>query len=140
MLSRSRSFKAAHHIPQSRQRGDVLLEALIGTLLMGIVGLGLVYSASKVEVSHSQANAGNLAISQMRSLLQRYGPSLCDVEASKAVVLLPPNETNVALDVQCSNTTVTVQGVAIANPPKAVVLATPPSANNYFGGVLKVGE
>lgn len=140
MQLRSRSSKTARRAISARERGDVLLEALIGTLLMGIVGLGLVYSASKVEVSHSQATANNLAISQMRSRLQQYGPSLCDTEADKAFITLPPDDTKITLDAQCSDITATVQGVAIDDPPKAVVLTTPQSANRYFGGALKVGE
>ncbi|TBU95898.1 type IV pilus modification PilV family protein [Phytopseudomonas dryadis] len=53
-----------------RQRGDILLESLIGMLLMAIVGLGLVYAASRVAVSQKDMNQQSIIVSQMRELLQ----------------------------------------------------------------------
>ncbi|MCY1267956.1 hypothetical protein D9M68_216880 [compost metagenome] len=73
----------------SRQRGDVLIEALIGMLLMAIVGLGLVYTTSRVAVSQKDMNLQSLAVSQLRDLLQRNGSGTLDLCAGAPNLLLP---------------------------------------------------
>lgn len=73
----------------SRQRGDALIEALIGMLLMSIVGLGLVYTTSRVAVSQKDMNLQSLAVTQMRDLLQRNGSGTLDLCASAPNIQLP---------------------------------------------------
>lgn len=53
-----------------KQRGDILLESLIGMLLMSIIGLGLVYAASRVAFTQGQMNKQSLLVSEMRETLQ----------------------------------------------------------------------
>ncbi|SDO00793.1 hypothetical protein SAMN05216193_10716 [Pseudomonas jinjuensis] len=62
-----------------RQRGDVLIEALIGMLLTCIVGLGVVYSTSRVAVSQKDMNLQAMAVSQLRDLLQSNGSGTLDL-------------------------------------------------------------
>ncbi|MNZ40498.1 hypothetical protein D3C78_580190 [compost metagenome] len=62
-----------------RQRGDALIEALISMLLVSVVGLGLVYSTSRVAVSHKDMNLQAMAVSQMRNLLQNHGSGTIDL-------------------------------------------------------------
>lgn len=95
-----------------RQRGDILLESLIGIVLMAIVGLGLVHSAAKVAVSQKDMNEQNILVSQMRALLQERGQRLCS--GSVPSIRVPPDKT-VALVASCSNAPamVTIGGDAI---------------------------
>lgn len=53
-----------------KQRGDILLESLISMVLMSIVGLGLVYAASRVAATQGEMNKQNIAVSEMREMLQ----------------------------------------------------------------------
>ncbi|WP_206409210.1 type IV pilus modification PilV family protein [Ectopseudomonas oleovorans] len=53
-----------------KQRGDILLESLISMVLMSIVGLGLVYAASRVAATQGEMNEQNIAVSEMREMLQ----------------------------------------------------------------------
>ncbi|MDH1622813.1 type II secretion system GspH family protein [Pseudomonas chengduensis] len=53
-----------------KQRGDILLESLISMVLMSIVGLGLVYAASRVAATQGEMNKQNIAVSDMREMLQ----------------------------------------------------------------------
>ena len=57
-------------IKKNKQRGDILIEALIGMLLLAIIGLGLVYIISRVSVSQKDMNLHNLVMSTLREKLQ----------------------------------------------------------------------
>lgn len=61
-----------------RQRGDALLEALIGIVLMAVVGLGLAYSTARAANSQRYLNTQNLAIAQLREKLQHVEPCTID--------------------------------------------------------------
>lgn len=52
------------------QRGDALLEALIGFMLLMVLGLGLSYAAARAMNSQRYASTQNIALNQMRGLLQ----------------------------------------------------------------------
>jgi Tfp pilus assembly protein PilV len=59
------------HCPGGRrQRGEMLLEALIAALLLGVLGLGMTYAAARSASSQRIANAQNLAVGALRALLQ----------------------------------------------------------------------
>ena len=55
--------------PPRSQRGDALLEALIGILLMAVISLGMTYALARVFNSHRMTSTQNIAITQMRNLL-----------------------------------------------------------------------
>ena len=52
--------------PLSKQRGDFLIESLIGMLLMGVAGMGTTFLTSQVSVNQQQMNSQDIAISKMR--------------------------------------------------------------------------
>ena len=90
----SKSIKSSHR----HQRGDFLIEAMIGVLLMGIVGAGVTFITSKVSVSQQQMAMQEIAIGSMRSLLLQNG-SGTDVCEQTPFIFLPNDE---ALRVQVS--------------------------------------
>ncbi|MBM7062772.1 hypothetical protein JQX08_18825 [Pseudomonas sp. UL073] len=90
-----------------RQRGDVLIEALLGMLLMSIVGLGLVYATSRVAVSQKDMNLQSLAVSQMRDLLQRNGSGTLNLCSSAPSITLP-NQLTLAVQVSGCNSNLSV--------------------------------
>lgn len=141
----SRSFSSGPR----RQRGDILMESLIGVVLMSIIGLGVTYATSRVLVSQRDMNVQNLAVAQMRNLLQQYGTTLCGGQPNnaKAVLNLPAalSDSALSLDVTCSAApTVVVQGVTVDStktlPLKSVVLSTQETNRTLFGGIIKVGD
>ncbi|CAN5233316.1 hypothetical protein BH10PSE16_BH10PSE16_22960 [soil metagenome] len=82
--------------PARRQRGDALIEAMLGVLLMTIVGLGLSYAAARALNSQRYQSTQNLAIAQMRNVLTTRGladlcagTSLASVSVNASVVTLP---------------------------------------------------
>lgn len=48
-----------------KERGDFLIESLIGVLLIGIVGVGIAMTAKKVNTSQTMSHEQSLAISNM---------------------------------------------------------------------------
>lgn len=76
------------------QAGDAILEALIGVLLMAIVGLGLAYTSARSINSQRTLNAQNIAIGEVRQQLQLTADP-CDDEtleftlASRPVAFTP---------------------------------------------------
>lgn len=98
-----------------KQRGDMLLEALISMLLLGVLGLGLSYAGARVLVQQRYATTQDLALSQMRFALESqglYGPpdaqpdvrGLCD----GAVRALQIGATQLIPSLQCTTQPVTV--------------------------------
>lgn len=73
-----------------RQRGDVLLESLIGVVLTGILGAGMAQVASRIAVSQHDAKRENMAVEQLRGRLQHDGLALC--ETSEIALTLPGSE------------------------------------------------
>ena len=90
---------------EHRQRGDILLEALVGVLIAALAAGGIAHLAGRVNDSQRQAKVEQLALEQMRNELHDDGVTLCGTTPS---LTLPGNLTP-TIDVPCSDpTTVTV--------------------------------
>jgi len=88
-----------------KQRGDMLLEALISMLLLGVLGLGLSYAGARVIVQQRYAHTQDLALSQMRATLESQGlQTLC----AGTVGPLQIGTTQVTPTLQCTKQSVTV--------------------------------
>jgi Tfp pilus assembly protein PilV len=136
MRSKYRSLKARN------QRGDVLLEALISVLIMSIIGAGTAYITSRVALSAATVRVNGAAVSQMRMLLQQYGPTLCSGSAnnSMAKVIMPVNYGVQQLTVQCPAAgAVTINGLSVSSPSN-VVLCVPANNGGIFPGEVLVGS
>lgn len=57
------------------ERGDMLLEALVGILIMTFLGLGLAYATGRAMTAKRQTNIQSITVSQMRSGIQEKGIS-----------------------------------------------------------------
>ena len=62
-------MKKAHCNNPRQQQGVTLIEALIGVLLMAVIGLGLCYALSRGMLSQRTLNTQNVVISQTRQWL-----------------------------------------------------------------------
>ena len=90
---------------EHRQRGDILLEALVGVLIAALAAGGIAHLAGRVNDSQRQAKVEQLALEQMRNELHDDGVTLCGTTPS---LTLPGNLTP-TITVNCSAaTTVTV--------------------------------
>ena len=59
--------------PRRAQRGDALLEALVGILLLALLGLGLSHAAARMLAAQRYAAAHGIVDAQMRNALETQG-------------------------------------------------------------------
>lgn len=125
-----------------KERGDILLESLIGIVLMAVIGLGITYASSRATASQRDMKVQSIAVGKMRDLLAVNGKTLC-TNSSLATFTLPTQTTAINLDVACTAATaVTIGGRSITGGTAlgTVVLTTRSSDNAIFGGVIRVGD
>ncbi|MBP9941297.1 MAG: hypothetical protein KBF33_07855 [Comamonas sp.] len=80
------------------QRGDALLEALIGVLLLAILGLGLSYSAARMLSSQRYAATHSIVVAQMRNAVQTLGlEHLCSNSFTISITTEQGGEVSVVL-------------------------------------------
>lgn len=80
------------------QRGDALLEALIGILLLAILGLGLSHSAARMLSSQRYAATHSIVVAQMRNAVQTLGlEHLCSNSSTISITTVQGGEVNVVL-------------------------------------------
>ena len=63
---------------RARQRGDVLLEALVGVLVTALLGASMAHVAGRIAAGQHEARVANLSVEQLRHALQMDGLALCD--------------------------------------------------------------
>ncbi|WP_155944477.1 hypothetical protein [Pseudoxanthomonas sp. Root630] len=107
----------------SAQRGDVLIESLIGVLLTAILGAGMAHVAARIAESHYEAKLENLAAEQMRERLHNEGLRLCD---QRTIALDIPGVVSPTASITCAEVaqvTVSIAGQSqTIAPPREVLL------------------
>ncbi len=99
------SSKLAKPSGRNRQRGSVLLEAMIGSLLTTILSLGVNTAVSKTLHSQRYSNTQRIALLQMRDEMQNGGiTGICSGGANTATVVGQTMSQNVT----CSSAAVTL--------------------------------
>jgi Tfp pilus assembly protein PilX len=112
------------------QRGDFLIESLIGMVLMAIIGMGVVFVTSKMSTVQKDMRVQEIAVNQMRALLLNNGTggiNICNVAPS--VKIPGVADSDVKTEVIGCNATVTATittatgDVNIANVPKPLFIS-----------------
>lgn len=81
MMKKAPCIEARRH--RRSQRGDALFEALIGLVIMVVLGLGLSYAAARVLYNQRFASTQGIALQQMRGALETTGiQNLCNGSAA----------------------------------------------------------
>lgn len=97
--------------PRRAQRGDALLEALIGILLMAVIGLGLSYAVTRVLNSQRYATTQNIAVVQMRNLLATNNGNFCTAANNINVPLNKLTTVQLTAAISCSPASTITLGV-----------------------------
>jgi len=138
----ARSSGSAKRSP-IKQRGDFLIESLIGMVLMAIIGMGVVLVTSKMSVAQKDMRMQEIAVNQMRALLLKNGTNGIDICAITPTVKLPgvPDADIETEVIGCGeSTTATIRGIPISNIPKPLFIAvTPKNDSDVLGGKIIVG-
>lgn len=116
-------------------RGDALLEALIGILLLAILGLGLSYSASRMLASQRYAATHGIMVAQMRKALETEGlTNLCSA-APDAISIVPAGGSEISVQLpaaQCEKHDVTIRKVTPEGPAFSVTLPQAAVTRMFF--------
>ncbi len=113
--------------PPRRQRGDVMLEALIGVLITSLIGAGLAHVAANVMNSQRDAKVENLVVEHLRDQLQSRGLGLCDV--GDVDIVLPDATRKASVACQAATANVSMGGITRAvDAPQRVELKVSASA------------
>lgn len=124
------------HRPRIEQRGDLLIESLIGMVLMAIIGMGVVMVTSKMSVSQKDMRMQEIAVNQMRALLLNNGNGVINICTTAPTVNLPGiNPFNAVVQGCGSTTTAIVNGVTVTIPRPLFISAT----HEQLGGEVVVG-
>lgn len=108
---------------RSRERGDALLEALIGVLITTLIGGGMAHVVATIMNSQRDAKVENIVVEKLRGQLHSVGVGLCDADkiSLKLTSTVEKNAT-----VSCgaaAPTTLVVNGVSLAvTPPRRIDL------------------
>ena len=128
----------------TRISGDFLIEAMIGVLLMGIVGAGVTFVTSRVSVSQHDMAMQEIAIGKLRGMLlaNGAGANICDFKQTALLYL--PNEEVLRVNVSgCgANGIATVGDVEITSVQTPITLwvDSPRMGTIRVGGALAVQE
>ncbi|MDN3236818.1 MULTISPECIES: hypothetical protein [unclassified Pseudomonas] len=129
---------------RSCQRGDTLIEALVGVLLMSIIGIGMIHIATRIQQTQTDLHIQNYIVVQMRNLLHVYGTTLCPGNSanSKAIVYSPIDGSPFPLDVECTTTSgaISLGGRTVDASPQHVMLQTRAMDQEVFGLPIQVGD
>ncbi len=134
-MSVDSSFKAA-------QRGVILVEAMIGMVLAGLIATATVYAVARAGRAQNSANLRSAAVDQIRARLMQEGVALCGVSRTVTVA-------GKSLSVNYSCTP--YSGVAVTFPgvttPVSVTLAATSTqkiqasvTDDVLGGTLTVSS
>lgn len=132
----------SHHVRTQRspQRGDILIESLIGMLLMAIVGMGVVLVTSKVSISQRDMRMQEIAVNYMRAALLQNGVGAVDICATTPNFTLPNGEEPVVEVQGCTGADITtetavINGVDVPGIPRPLFI----SATSTSLGQVVVG-
>ncbi len=66
------------HCSRQSQRGDVLIEALVGVVITALVGAGMAHVTSRIVSSQHETAVDALLVNELRNVMQVSGVDLCD--------------------------------------------------------------
>lgn len=148
LLSLSNPLVKAIPRRRSKQRGDFLIESLIGLLLMAIIGMGVVFVTSRMSVSQKDMRLQEIAVNQMRTyLLNNRVGGLIDLcgDNPPSVVLPGVDPADIEMEVigcdytnvetNVGTTVATINGVDIDVPKPLFISVT----SDALGGEVIVG-
>lgn len=124
-----------------RQRGDILLESLIGVLITALIGGGMAFLCARLMDSQREAGIERLAVERLRNSLLDQGLALCGTSPTLSSW---PGGGAPAATVHCPApvaVTVTLGGTGYAvAPPAAVRLEVAAAALGLAGGGTDAGQ
>lgn len=120
------------------QQGDALFEALIGFMLLMVLGLGLSYAAARAMNSQRYASTQNIALNQMRGFLQSDEENsggvrnLCNPAVTKNISITPVGGNALTIPLTASNCAQNDVTVGVAGNASLNVTLSGSKANSVY--------
>jgi hypothetical protein len=123
-----------------KQRGDLLIESLIGTVLMAIIGMGVVLVTSKMSISQRDMRIQEIVVNQLRAYLINNGNGTINLCGGAKPAIHVPGiqipEDKIQVHGCGTSVTATVNNMTIANVPSPLLISVDDAA---LGGKIVVG-
>ncbi|MDV3467962.1 hypothetical protein RZA67_04335 [Stenotrophomonas sp. C3(2023)] len=75
------SICSERSVPRRRQRGEMLLEALVAVLITGLIAGGLAHVQARVMATQRATKVERLVVTQLRDRMQTHGTTLCSTDS-----------------------------------------------------------
>ena len=137
---------------KKHQHGFSLFEALVAMVLTSIIALGGALSMGKIMQVQRQSNLQQIAVNELRNLLQEDGQTLCKTpppaaprpghtkaRPPSAALQIKINGKDLTTDVTCTHSTIRV-GTTDTKITSPVLSITGVDADQLFGGEITVGN
>ena len=98
------SNKSGGTLRAGQQRGDALLEALIGVLLTSVIGLGLAFSAARIQKSQHYQTTQNVMLASMINSMSTNGIACGTSNATLTII----GSTNATSSTTCTQPAISV--------------------------------
>ena len=130
---------------RSHQRGDMLIESMLALLLLGVMGLSLGLAVAHASLVQKNMAVRNIALAQLRDLLEHNGTSLKDSSGQTVAINLCsgtptitlPGGVSLAVTVSgCNTTSLSLGGVTVAGVAMPLKLTV---SDALLDGSLSVG-
>lgn len=108
--------KTSPLIKKAKQRGDVLLQALVGMLLLTTLGLSIVYTISRVSVSQRDMNIHNLVVSQLRTELRAGNVKHDDLVIGRESFTIKNHNKNIEVTINGKKVDVAMHALSVDHP------------------------
>lgn len=126
---------------QHRQRGDMLLEALIGVLITALIAGGMAHLTARLQASQWESRIQGLLVESARNQLQTEGLELCGRSLDLPAALMLETVPAFSCDEDtAANLTLSLNSQSIAiTPPKAIKISIDTTALDIPGPELVMG-
>jgi len=149
--TRKRPVQAARG--RRHQRGEALLDAMLATLMVMILGMGPLYVMTKAAVMQREGTAQQLVSAQLRTLLQTTPKSqICNADGSRTADWSEPStmalttsgsgtsqQVDMTISALCYSENITVNGVSVPQVQLTLVGCLPAALGMSGPVVLREG-
>lgn len=99
---------------ESKQKGGMLIESLIGLLILSLIGGGIMHATARMTAAQREMTVNHLAVSQMRTMLMTRSAAGADLCSGAHSLALPGQAQAQRITVRgCTQVPAKINGIKI---------------------------